>query len=84
LATKKLIGDEAMKEKVNRLVSQQRLNGRQIRNIIRSAMALAQSEEKPVTLEHFEMVIDSTVQFQDQIDEMNRKRRQDAERKTLI
>jgi isocitrate/isopropylmalate dehydrogenase len=80
----KLVGDEAMKEKVNRLVSQQRLNGRQIRNIIRSAVALAQSEKKPVTLEHFEIVIDSTVQFQDQIDEMNRKRRQDAERKVLV
>jgi hypothetical protein len=47
----------------------ERFNGRQIRNILSSAMALARAEERPLELRDIKRVRDCTKIFQDHLHE---------------
>lgn len=69
---------ESIMTLIGEQVSQQKLNGRQIRNIVSSAKALADVESRPVNQKDFEIMIDATLEFQDQIDDINRRAREEA------
>jgi SpoVK/Ycf46/Vps4 family AAA+-type ATPase len=80
LEDKHLLNDyESIRESMGALIGSQKLNGRQIRNIVSSAKALADYESRKVNCSDFETMIVATVNFQDQIDEINKHAREEAE-----
>jgi hypothetical protein len=54
-------------------------NGRQIRNIVTYARALAKSEGKPLTIEHLLSVADTTSTFTDSMKDLTRRQRERSE-----
>jgi hypothetical protein len=69
---------EEIQEWVNKWAIKSSLNGRQIRNIISSAQALARGRGRRLTLEDIEQVKDATEDFQKDLHQTYQERRIDA------
>lgn len=61
---------ETIKEWVSEYGSEHKLNGRQIRNVISSAQALARSHGGTLKKDHIKKVMDITKSFQEQLDKL--------------
>lgn len=75
------IGDSNIKDpdKVNRelknMCRRSPINGRQIRNIVSSAQALATAENKKLSAEHLQEVYETTIDFLESLKDLTRERR---------
>lgn len=54
------------------LIKADKLNGRQIRNTVRTAIALAEQNGEPLNTGHFEDVLEMTRNFSDYISKLKR------------
>ena len=63
---------DELKEQVGDMITLQKLNGRQIRNTVRTAIALAENQGKPLQAEHFETVLKMTRDFTEYLDRLKR------------
>lgn len=72
---------EKLKEWIEETGSDYQLNGRQIRNVVSTAHALACSEEQgeDITRDHFKRVTAMTKEFQSQLEKLTMQRRGDNE-----
>ena len=75
------IGEENIKDpdEVNRelktICRRSPINGRQIRNIVSSAQALASAQNKKLSAEHLQIVYETTIDFLDSLKDLTRERR---------
>ena len=68
-----------IKKELKKLCRRAQINGRQIRNIVSSAQALARAEQKKLSWDHLQTVYETTVDFLDCLKDLTKERRNKSE-----
>lgn len=69
-------GRARIDREIPKILRKSRINGRQIRNVIRSAYLLAQSNKSKLSFDHIEEVLDATETFLESLKDLTLKKRE--------
>ena len=75
-AADRISGRDEIDRALPKILRKKRINGRQIRNVLRGAFLLAQADRKKLSLDHIEEVMDATEAFLDSLKDVTMLKRE--------
>ncbi|KAF6816154.1 hypothetical protein CMUS01_12327 [Colletotrichum musicola] len=76
-------GRARINREIHKILKKSRINGRQIRNVVRSAYLLAQSNKSKLNFDHIEEVLDATENFLESLKDLTLKKMEFLEAPTM-